>query len=299
MGSVADGLVLNFNTAMRTFLYQLSVTFPEQKDVANFYATFDTFVSLMPAKPMEVFMEAVSPHAALLTARDPRLFAELDFPGIDFRAMWESPGVTEATHDAIWQHLSVLYAFGSVAKGVTPEVAGIVEDKLRACLNPDNSVDAAKAAALVPELVASLQDNKGVMDLLKHQLQGVDLAEVMAGMQDLANNIDPSALQGLIDNLDTSALANLLGGSGGLDPSALAGLLGGGGGLMDPSMIAGLLGGGAGQGNGDEDMDLDNMDLDMDPSKAPDPATIINMLRGMDGLLSMQPRQSRDKRGRQ
>lgn len=256
MSSLTEGIVANFNDAMRAFLYQLTVTFPEQKDVASFFASFDAFVALMPSKPMDVFMEAMTPHAPLLMARDPALFAQLDFPGIDFRAMWESPGVTDATHDAIWEHLNVLYTFGSVGKGVSPEVASMVEDKLKACLTPDNKLDADKVSALLPRLVADLQGS-GAMDSLKDKLDSMDIGNFLKGMEALVDNVDPAMVSQVMSQMMS-----------GINPSAaLAGFMGGGGG-------------------GEDDDDPLDLDVDLSTNNAYNPAAILNMLRGMDSLMS-------------
>lgn len=123
-----------FNTMLRNFLEELRDVFPEQQDVATFLAGFDAFVMLNARKPLEVFMDAVSPHSDLLMARDPRLFDRLDFPGIDFAAMWNSPDVSEATHGAIWQYLHTLFLLGSTVSSLPPELLTSIESVASDCV---------------------------------------------------------------------------------------------------------------------------------------------------------------------
>ena len=119
--------VTAFNTMLKSFLEELVEVFPEQKDVATFLSGLDAFTMIAPRKPLELFVEAMSPHADLVMAKDPALFAALEFPGIDFNAMWTSPGVTDATRAAIWQYIHMLFLMGTTVHSLPPEMLASVE----------------------------------------------------------------------------------------------------------------------------------------------------------------------------
>lgn len=122
-----------FNNMLKAFLDELVVVFPEQKDVATFAASFDTFVAISPRQPLDTFMAAMSPHAQLLMAKDPALFGQLQFPGIDFRAMWTSEGVTDVTKTAIWQYLQSLFLLGTTIQSLPPELLQSIETVAHDC----------------------------------------------------------------------------------------------------------------------------------------------------------------------
>jgi hypothetical protein len=214
MAVLGDHLVTGFNNAMKNFLQELTVTFPEQTDVKSFYDNFDALVSLMPAKPAEVFMEAVKPHKQLLLERDPRLFDELDFPGINFRQMWEMEDVTDNTRDAIWQHLSMLYMLGGTAQGVTPELVQTLDEKIAACIDGENnSVNFEMLQSAAPEILSALASSP--------------IAENFAGME--GASFDPETImsmaQGIMSSVGGAGMMQGLEGMEGMDVSGLMGLL--------------------------------------------------------------------------
>lgn len=122
-----------FNTMLKSFLEELAEVFPEHRDVATFLAGFDAFTAITPRKPMEVFTAAMSPHADLIMAKNPALFEKLQFPGIDFNAMWTSEGVTDATRDAIWQYLHTLFLLGTTVQSLPPELLLSIENVAHDC----------------------------------------------------------------------------------------------------------------------------------------------------------------------
>lgn len=119
--------VTAFNTLLKSFLEELVEVFPEQRDVATFLAGFDAFTLITPRKPLQLFVEAMSPHSDLIMTKNPALFDALEFPGIDFKAMWGSPGVTEATRTAIWQYIHMLFLMGTTVHSLPPEMLASVE----------------------------------------------------------------------------------------------------------------------------------------------------------------------------
>lgn len=122
-----------FNNMLKAFLEELADVFPEQQDVATFLAGFDTFVALSPRKPMDTLMAALTPHAQLLMTKDAALFASLQFPGLDFNAMWSSEGVTDNTREAIWQYLHSLFLLGTTMQQLPPELLQSIESVAHEC----------------------------------------------------------------------------------------------------------------------------------------------------------------------
>jgi hypothetical protein len=134
MTTGAGSTVQGFNDTLKQFLQQLSETFPEELRVRLFLAGFDAVVRASPRGPLDAFMDAVGPHSALVMARDPALFDRLAFPGgIDFARLWASPGVTDATREAIWQYVSLLMLMGTAVRAVPAELLGGLEALMQNC----------------------------------------------------------------------------------------------------------------------------------------------------------------------
>jgi hypothetical protein len=136
--------VAAFNNLLKLFIEELARVFPEQRDVATFLAGFDAFVMLAPTQPLDTFLEALSPHASLLMAKDAALFESIRFPGLDFHGMWTSEGVTDGTRDAIWQYLHTLYLLGTTVKSMPPEVLQSIESVAASCadkVDADGEID--------------------------------------------------------------------------------------------------------------------------------------------------------------
>lgn len=122
-----------FNTMLKTFVEELAAVFPEEKHIATFLAGFDPLVALSPRKPLELFVQAVGPHAQHVMARDPALFEHLRFPGgIDFQVLWSSD-ISDATRDAIWQYLHLLFLLGTTVQSMPAEMLESIETVAKNC----------------------------------------------------------------------------------------------------------------------------------------------------------------------
>lgn len=146
-----------FNTLMRNFVTELSETFPEFKELQVFAGGFDALVALTPGKPLELFMETMGPHAALIMAKDPALFDkdDLNLSGVDLKAMWHSPDLSQSTRDAIWQYFSTLYVLGSTIQSMPPEILGTIENVAHDCANKVETGEL-NMADLMPALMNSM-----------------------------------------------------------------------------------------------------------------------------------------------
>lgn len=214
-----------FNTLLRNFLHELTQTFPEDSTLAVSLDGLDTLAKMNARKPLEVFMEAIGAHAQLLLTKDPALFhTPLTLPGsLDLKTYWDSPDLSQASRDAIWQYLQQLYLLGSTVSALPPDMLTAIESMAQECAS---KIEAGEA------------DLGSVTNML---LSG-GLGNLMGGA-------------GSADGLDT--LGALLGGAGG-EGGGLEGLAsmfsgggGGGGGGGGMGGLASLLGAGAQTGADD------------------------------------------------
>lgn len=186
-----------FNDMLKVFMDELAEVFPESKDIAMFATSLDDVISVNAKMPMQIFMDAVGPHAKRVAARDEHLFDVLQFPGIDFKAMWSSD-ISSGTKDAIWQYISTLLLLGTTVSSVPEDVLASIEQM------------AAECAQKIQDGDLSMED---MMTEVMGKMQGMDLSSL--------ENMDLSAL--------TSGLGIDAGMLGGMNPEMLSAMMMGGG----------------------------------------------------------------------
>lgn len=124
-----------FNTLLRNFMQELSMTFPEDATLAVGLDGLDALIKANARKPVELFMEAIGPHAQLVLTKDPALFdAPITISGtLDLQTYWTSPGLSDASKDAIWQYLQQLYLLGSTVSALPAEMLTAIESMAQEC----------------------------------------------------------------------------------------------------------------------------------------------------------------------
>ena len=118
-----------FNTTLKNFLQELVDVFADEPSVGKlqlFLAGFDVFVGADKRGAMDAFLKATSPHGQLISAKDPKLFKQLELPGgISLKDLWKK--ASEQTREATWQYLQMLFLLAPTAAAVPPEMLGTIE----------------------------------------------------------------------------------------------------------------------------------------------------------------------------
>lgn len=104
---------VEFNHVMRKFLTDLTEVFPEDPAIQASLDSFDDIVRINYKKPSHMFFENMQSHARQIVERDETMFDELHFPGIDFKKLWNSSGVSSNTKHAIFEYLHQLLILSS------------------------------------------------------------------------------------------------------------------------------------------------------------------------------------------
>lgn len=133
-----------FNALLRNFMDELAQTFPEDVTLSVSTTSFDALVKANARKPLQLFMEAAGAHAQLILTKDPALFEHpLTLAGaLDLKKYWDSPGLSEASKDAIWGYLQQLYLLGSTVSALPPEMLGAIETMAQECASKIESGEA-------------------------------------------------------------------------------------------------------------------------------------------------------------
>ena len=117
------------NTTLKSFLQELLEVFPDEPGTGTlrlFLATYDTLVTANKQAPMDMFLETMAPHEALIAAKDAKLFRRVELPGgVSLKEAWKK--ASEATRAAVWQYLQMLYMLAKTASSVPPHMLNAIE----------------------------------------------------------------------------------------------------------------------------------------------------------------------------
>lgn len=124
-----------FNTMMGKFLGELSELFPEVTKIAIVQEAFAELVSLNARKPMELFTASLAPYQALVMAKDPALFDQpIELPGgLDMSTLWAKRDVDQASRDAMWQYIQMLFMLGTTVQSLPPQLLATIENVAMSC----------------------------------------------------------------------------------------------------------------------------------------------------------------------
>jgi hypothetical protein len=154
---------------------------------------------------MELFTAALAPHAELVMAKNPALFDQpIKLPGgLDMSELWKVPDVTDATREAIWQYIQMLFMLGTTVQNLPAPLLETIESVAMSCASQMQA------------------DGKGDLDFgsLSSMLMG-GLGNMMGG--------GPGGMGGMAGMGDLAGLAALggMGNLGGGQPSRQNRLLG-------------------------------------------------------------------------
>jgi hypothetical protein len=148
---------------MKTFLAELIETFPEENEFGTALATFEALSAITPRRPLEMFVSHMSPHSDALMSKDDRLFSSKLDIGFDLAAIWNAPGVTQKTKDAIWSYLQSLFLLGVTVTNLPSHMLENIEKIAHDCAskmqqNPSASIDFASVASSLMQNMHNMQN---------------------------------------------------------------------------------------------------------------------------------------------
>jgi hypothetical protein len=112
--------IQSFNAMLKSFLQQLSETFPEEKDITVFSSLFDDVVKTNVRKPLDLFMDTLSPYADMVMQKNDALFEQpLKLGGtLDLSKIWNTPDLSDSSKAAIWGHIHTLFLLGTTVRSL-------------------------------------------------------------------------------------------------------------------------------------------------------------------------------------
>jgi hypothetical protein len=117
-----------FNSLLKNFIDELAETFPEESKITFASKSFDTLVKNNPRMPLDMFVNALSPHTTLLMAKDPKLFDQpIELGGMDLAKVWAKDDVSQASREAIWSYLHTLFVLGTTVSTLPAQFLTTIE----------------------------------------------------------------------------------------------------------------------------------------------------------------------------
>jgi hypothetical protein len=172
---------------LKNFLQELvDIQVPGSPQIALYVAGFDAFVDIEPARPMELFYQAVTPHVDKIMEKNPAFFdADVNLPGgLDLKSIWGSPKVSNKSREAIWQYLHTLYMLSSVAMNMPSNMLRSIEEVAEQCATGIKDGEISDMQAVASMLMSKglgmgggAGEGSGGAGLLASLLPGVDDGE--------------------------------------------------------------------------------------------------------------------------
>lgn len=124
-----------WNDMMEQFLDEMGKTFPEEKAVKKYRASFDLIKKSNPRKCVEAYMSGMTPYQEKVMSKDESFFLESTdslIAEMNIKKHW-TPDLSSKTKDAIWQYLQTLYVLGTTITMIPPDALGMIEDVAKKC----------------------------------------------------------------------------------------------------------------------------------------------------------------------
>ena len=153
-----------FNDMMEQFLDELVQTFPEEKAIKKYKASFELVRKANPRKCVESFMATITPFAHKITSKDESILDD-EFNlirDINIKAHW-TPELSQNTKDAVWQYLQTLYMLGTTISSIPADTLSMIESVASQCADKIQSGDGQIDEKALMNSVSGLLGNLGGM----------------------------------------------------------------------------------------------------------------------------------------
>jgi hypothetical protein len=153
-----------FNDMMEQFINELVTTFPEEKGIKKYQASFEMVRKANPRKCVESFMAAIAPYANRITTKDESIMKEdISFLNqVNITKYW-TPELSQNTKDAIWQYLQTLYMLGMTISSIPADTLNMIENVASQCADKIQSGDGQLDEKALMSSVSGLLGNIGGM----------------------------------------------------------------------------------------------------------------------------------------
>ena len=178
-----------FNYNLKLFVNDIIKVFPDLKEeLVEYYGVILSDEASNEDKFIKRFMRKLGDKKNFISQKDDKLFEESIhiLKGVDFKDLWTSEKLKDATKQTIWDYLQTLYVIGETIVSDSDSIKKLVENfkKVRETPEDTNDVDTSEME----------EADKQVLDMIKNLSEKTKPENMPEINEDLINN-------GLIGNL--------------------------------------------------------------------------------------------------
>lgn len=125
-----DSTLGTFIMMMEQFISEMIASFPNEGKLKVYSNSFDLMKKTNPRKILQLFMDSVAPYTQAIISRDESVMLDDTIPlnrELNLKNIWQSPGITDSTKEAIWSHMNTLLMFGTTLQNIPTELMSGIE----------------------------------------------------------------------------------------------------------------------------------------------------------------------------
>lgn len=150
-----------FNSLLENFVEELQRTFPEEEGLEYFSEELKTLLKVNNRAPLTMFMNALTPHTDYIMAKNPALFDQtINLGGrLDLAKLWNTPGLSTETREALWQHIHTLFMLGTTIQYLPADMLSTIENAAKECAKRIEAGEQLDLASIASNMAGILGPN--------------------------------------------------------------------------------------------------------------------------------------------
>lgn len=233
-----------FNAILKDFLGELRAAFPNNEGIHKAKKKLKNVMKISPKLSCNVFRESMKPFEQLITNRsDDFIFGEAGKMlkktlSIDIEEIWKD--ANNETKDCIWNHINTLYMVSTKEVAITENTMNSIQELAKEMSNTVD-INSLKNPATMKKTLEDMTKNIDTSaihsiitqidpNLANEMLPGLQSGELMKGVSDMIQNLDPSLLNSFSEMMENPQNINInkimTSMMGNLDPSMMMKMMG-------------------------------------------------------------------------
>lgn len=212
-----------FNAVLKDFLGELRAAFPDNEGIHKAKKKIKNVTKISPKLPCNVFRESMKPYAELIANKDEQfVYGDAGAMmkktlGVDIQGIWAD--ASEETKQCIWNHINTLYMVASKEVNVSSDTMNQIQElakQMSSSLNPSDFQDPTNIKQTLENLAEKI-DTSAIHSIIQQidpnlaneMLPGLESGELMKGVSEMIQGMDPSILNSVSSMMSDPESADL------------------------------------------------------------------------------------------
>lgn len=151
-----------FNGLLENFVGELQKTFPDEEGLEYFADELKLLLKVNARAPLNLFMSALTPYTDMIMAKNPALFDQPISLGehLDLKKIWNAPGLSDNTKEALWQHIHTLFMLGTTIQYLPADMLSNIENAAKECAKRMENGEQLDMASMMSSVTGILGQSK-------------------------------------------------------------------------------------------------------------------------------------------